>query len=144
MLCGDMTRTWAEFDERAARLASWLQEQGVRPGDNVAIDMTNRPEYLEVFVGTLKLGATPVNVNYRYLVNETHYVLDNSDAVGVICAPEFVDTVRGACDLLERARGPWVLVLGEPYEAELRASAPTGEWSERPPSGDDLIIVYTG
>ena len=31
-------------------------QQGVRPGDTVAIDLTNRPEYLETMFAALKLG----------------------------------------------------------------------------------------
>src|SRR5581483_2282239 len=74
LICGERVVTWAAFDDRAARLASCLYERGARPGGAVAIDMTNRPEYLETFFAALKLGCAPVNVNYRYLVDETRYV----------------------------------------------------------------------
>ena len=57
LICGDRVVTWAAFDERAARLASWLFDHGARPGDTVAIALTNRPEYLETFFAALKLGA---------------------------------------------------------------------------------------
>ena len=71
LICGERVVTWGEFDERAAWLASWLWEQGARPGAAIAIDLTNRPEYLEAFLAALKLGCAPVNVNYRYLADET-------------------------------------------------------------------------
>ena len=43
------TEVWCDyagFAERAARTASWLQAQGVEPGDRVALFMYNCPEYL--------------------------------------------------------------------------------------------------
>ena len=82
VVCGDRTVTWGEFDDRAGRLASWLYAHGVRPGDRVALDLTNVPEYLETFFAALKLGAAPVNVNYRYVADEVRYVLENSGADG--------------------------------------------------------------
>src|SRR6266487_2473441 len=75
VICGDRAVTWGEFDDRAARLASWLWDQGARPGATVAIDLPNRPEYVETFFAALKLGCAPVNVNYRYLADETRYIL---------------------------------------------------------------------
>ena len=61
----------ASFDDRASRLASHLWAEGLRPGDKVAIDLLNRPEYLETFFAALLLGCVPVNVNYRYGPTET-------------------------------------------------------------------------
>jgi acyl-CoA synthetase (AMP-forming)/AMP-acid ligase II len=43
VVCGDRTVSWREFDDRAARLASWLDAHGVHPGDRVALDLTNVP-----------------------------------------------------------------------------------------------------
>ena len=39
--------TWAELNQRVQLAAAGLAERGVRPGDRVAILMTNRPEFLE-------------------------------------------------------------------------------------------------
>ena len=96
LICGDRVVRWADFDDRAARLASWLSEQGARPGATVAIDMTNRPEYLETFFAALKLGCAPVNVNYRYLADETRHVLADSRACALVHAQEFGDVAREA------------------------------------------------
>jgi fatty-acyl-CoA synthase len=142
LICGDQVLTWAAFEDRAARLASWLYAHGARPGGTVAIDMTNRPEYLETFFAALKLGCAPVNVNYRYLVDETRHVLDDSRAVVVVHAPEVADVVREAAG--PAADAPARLETGGPYEAALAAAAPTGEWAAREPDGDDLVVLYTG
>ena len=59
LVCGDRRITWSEWSRRAGRLARHLEEHaGLRPGDKVAIDLTNRNEYLETFYAALKLGAS--------------------------------------------------------------------------------------
>ena len=70
IICGPVTRTYAEFATRAQRLAAWFDALGVGPGDAVALDLTNRPEYLESFFAALLVGASPANVNYRYVATE--------------------------------------------------------------------------
>jgi fatty-acyl-CoA synthase len=144
IVCGERRVTWGEFDEHASRLASYLWHEGIRVGDKVAIVCTNRPEYLEAFFAALKLGAVPVNVNYRYVAEEVRYVLDNSDAKAVVHDPEFADTVAAAVDLLEPERRPVMLATGSAYADALAAASPSGPWQEREPDGDDLIFLYTG
>jgi len=143
LICGEQVTTWGAFADRARRLASHLAATGVQPGDKVALDMLNRPEYLETFFAALLLGAVPVNVNYRYVADEVAYVLDNSDAVAVVHDPAFRAVVTDAVGRLEPP--PLAVVeTGEPYETAIAAAAPDGAWSAREPDGDDLIFLYTG
>ena len=58
--------TYAEFEDRAARLAAALAAAGVGPGDKVACYLYNGAAYLETVFAAFKLGAVPVNANYRY------------------------------------------------------------------------------
>ncbi len=140
IVCGTGSRTFGEFEDRAARLAGHFQRSGVGPGDKVAIDLLNRPEYLETFYAALKLGAVPVNVNYRYGVEETRYLLDDSEARAVVTEARFAATVRGAIDQLP-GTPPVVVELGADYD-----SARAGERcsSHHEADGDDLIFLYTG
>jgi len=144
LVCGDRTVTWAEFDDRAARLASHLFAAGVRPGDRVALDMTNVPEYLETLFAALKIGAAPCNVNYRYLADEVRYVLANSGARALVHAPAYADVVDEAVAGLPDGAQPTILATGAAYEAALAAASPEGTWQQREPSGDDLLLLYTG
>ncbi len=139
IVCGPTTRTYAEFEDHAARLASHLAAAGIRAGDKIAIDLVNRVEYLETFYAALKLGAVPVNVNFRYGVEETRYLLADANARVVVTEDRFAATVHAAAALLPTA--PLVLELGSTYEAAF-----TGERTEltHQPDGDDLIFLYTG
>jgi acyl-CoA synthetase (AMP-forming)/AMP-acid ligase II len=143
LVCGDRRVTWAAFADRADRLAQHLgTEAGVEPGDRVAIELTNRPEYLETFYAALKLGAVPVNVNFRYQVGELEYLLDNSDARALVHGPEFAATAAEAA--ARTAPRPLLLEAGDAYEHALATSAPPAGRTPRTASGDDLIFLYTG
>jgi len=52
--------TFAEWDDRAARLAAALSAAGVGPGDKVACYLYNGAAYLETVFAAFKLGAVPV------------------------------------------------------------------------------------
>ncbi|KAJ4263298.1 hypothetical protein NW762_006116 [Fusarium torreyae] len=45
--------------------ANWLLEQGVRPGDAVALYMKNCPEFIILWFATVCIGAFPALVNYN-------------------------------------------------------------------------------
>lgn len=145
VVCGSRRLTYETFAERSARLASCLHAAGLRPGHKVAIDLVNTPEYLETFYAALRLGAVPVNVNYRYTADELRYVLQNSDARALVHGPELAGPVHEAVAALRAGDRPViVLATGAPYEEALAAAEPTGAWQQHEPSGDDLIFLYTG
>jgi len=144
LVCGEQRVTWGRFAERAERLAAWLrQEAAVGAGDKVAIDLTNRPEYLETFYAALKLGAVPANVNFRYQADEVHYVLDNSDAKAVVHGPEFANVVHEALARFPEGTRPVALEAGPAYGAVTATPSAAGAAAARP-DGDDLIFLYTG
>jgi fatty-acyl-CoA synthase len=155
IVCGDRRLTYGDFDARAERLAHVLRSAGVDDGDAVAIMCVNAPEYLEAFFGAQKLGAIPVNVNYRYVGAELAYLLDNSDATALVYHDEFAPTVQEALATLAPERRPATLLQvahtgdgallpgASAYEDAL-AAAPAGRATDREPSGDDLIYLYTG
>ena len=54
--------TYAQMDERAARLGRWLQDRGVGRGDRVAILAYNGPEYFELEFAAGKTGDLDLSV----------------------------------------------------------------------------------
>ena len=143
VVCGDRRITFGELDRRADRLAHVLAAHGIGAGDAVAISLTNRPEYLEAFFATLKLGAAPVNLNYQYVAAELAYVLADCAAAVVVCHADATDRVAEAVAGL-RGPIPMLLSVDGDYEAAL-AGAPAGPAPRpQPPSGDDRLFLYTG
>ncbi|MGO9872402.1 MAG: AMP-binding protein [Acidimicrobiia bacterium] len=155
IVCGTRRLSFADLDVRAGRLACVLRDAGVVADDKVAIMCVNSPEYLEAFFAAQKLGAVPVNVNYRYVGAELAYLLDNSDSVALVFDDQFAPAVAEALAALANDRRPRLLLQvaraagRDPIEGALDytrtvAAAPTDPPTEREPSGDDLVFVYTG
>jgi len=80
LVCGESRRSWREYDDRAARLASAFAAAGLKADSKAGLYLYNGNEYLEAQFAALKLRAVPVNINYRYLDDELLYLLDNSDS----------------------------------------------------------------
>src|SRR5580704_16276883 len=85
--------TFAEFDDRAARLAAALEAAGVGPGDKVACYLYNGAAYLETVFAAFKLGAVPVNVNYRYTSEELFALLADAGAAAMVFSAELAGDV---------------------------------------------------
>jgi acyl-CoA synthetase (AMP-forming)/AMP-acid ligase II len=140
LITEDIIYTYGELDERVTRLANHLLAAGIGRGDHVGIHATNCPEWVESFFACCKIGAVPINVNYRYVEAELRYLYDNADCVAVIVEPEFLGAVEAVTDALPGLRHR--LVIGDEYEAALAAASPERNFPGRTP--DDTYIVYTG
>ncbi len=131
--------TFAELDARARRVAAALAERGVGEGDNVAMLMYNRLEFVEAFLGVQRLGACAVPVNFRLAAEEVAYVLEDSRAVGLLVDEALADTAP--------ASAGFRLVLGErggdgEFEAALAAA---GSALPDPAADDERLafLMYT-
>ncbi|KAB2340215.1 acyl-CoA synthetase [Actinomadura rudentiformis] len=80
---GDLT--YAELDDRAARLATVLAETGVGRGDRVAYLGLNSPSFLLTMLAAFRLGAIFVPVNFRLAGPELNSVLARSGAITLVC-----------------------------------------------------------
>jgi long-chain acyl-CoA synthetase len=55
--------SYGDLDRRAGVAAAALRAQGVEPGDRVAIEVPNTPDYVAAYFGALRLGAIAVPLN---------------------------------------------------------------------------------
>ena len=101
---GDVTRTWAQYDNRAARLAAAYTAAGLGPDSKIGLYMYNGNEYLEAQYGAFKIRGVPVNVNYRYLDDELWYLLDNSDAEALVFHSSLGDRVAQVTERLPKLK----------------------------------------
>jgi acyl-CoA synthetase (AMP-forming)/AMP-acid ligase II len=144
---GDERLSWGELSRRSNNLAAALVARGARPDDKLAFYLRNRNEYIVALAAAFKARLVHVNVNYRYLDDELHYILDNSDAKFVVFGEEFLDH---AAKLVPRLPGvaAWLQVGGEaaPFAESFAAACEDGDGApldiERSP--DDLLFIYTG
>ncbi|MFV9453435.1 long-chain-fatty-acid--CoA ligase [Rhodococcus sp. NM-2] len=108
-------RTYSELDARVNRLANGLRDRGVGHGDRVALLTLNNLETVETFFACARLGAIAVPVNFRLVVDEVAYILDDCGATTVI-----VDASLAAVVAKARVRASTVqrcLVIGGQADA---------------------------
>jgi len=149
LICGDVTRSWGEFDERAARIAAVLNAHGVGPGAKVGIYLHNSNEYSEAHHGVFKTRACPINVNYRYKSEELTYLLDNADAEAVIYQATYAMRIWEIREKLPRVKvwiqvddGTESLLHGAiDFERSIRTASPAPRIDR---SADEVYMLYTG
>ncbi|HSM55310.1 MAG TPA: long-chain fatty acid--CoA ligase [Candidatus Sulfomarinibacteraceae bacterium] len=87
--------TYADINERANRLANWLQaEAGIGYGDRVAILARDGVEHLDAFFACSKLGAIHTALNWRLHWRELANILDNTTPLVLIYSGDFRDAVE--------------------------------------------------
>ena len=89
-------KSYAALHAEAEAIAGWLQAQGVKRGDRVALFMQNCPQYLVAYHGILRADAVVVPVNAMNKAEEFgHYIVDPGTRV-VICGAELAAIVATA------------------------------------------------
>ena len=148
LVCGDKVRTWKEYDDRAARLASLLTSYGLGPDSKVGLYIHNSNEYLEAQYGVFKISGVSINVNYRYKAEELIYLLDNSDSEAVFfqgCYSQQIDSIKDKLDkvkvFIQIDDGTEQLECAENYEDAIASHQPM-ERIKR--SEDNIYMLYTG
>ena len=146
---GDKRYSWAEYENRAARVAQVLTDHGLNPGAKLSIYSYNAAEYMETQFGAFKARIRPVNVNYRYLEAELTHVINNSDSEALVFQAQFAPRVAAIRDQLDQIKlfleiddGSGEHLDGAiSYETALQSAEPMPV-IER--SDDDLYMLYTG
>jgi carnitine-CoA ligase len=77
---GEQTWTYAQAHDVAARFAGTLAAAGVSLGDRVALVCSNRPEFMQAFLGCAWLGAVVVPINVASRGSQLQHILSNSGA----------------------------------------------------------------
>jgi long-chain acyl-CoA synthetase len=86
--------------DQSRRLANLLREHGLRPGDHVAIFMTNVPEYFEVVWAARRAGYFYTAINWHLTPGEVRYMLENSESKALIVSADLADVAdHAAADL---------------------------------------------
>ena len=110
--CLGKTITFAELDTLSAAFGAWLQGQGGGKGTRVALMMPNILQYPVCLFGTLRTGATVVNVNPLYTARELEHQLVDSGAEVIVVLENFANTLA---EVIGKTRVKHVIVtsMGE-------------------------------
>lgn len=116
---GNQRFTFAQFEQRTHRLAEYLRDNKVQPGDRIAVCAKNGEFICAALFATAHLGATLVVLNWRLSGVELDYALADSTPMALLSEAAFSATLAPIA-----ARHPeWLLIgsgegaLGVPYDS---------------------------
>ncbi len=141
------TLTYGELDLLSDRLAAGLDAVGLEPGDPVALQLPNIPQFLIAYFGILKAGCTVVPMNVLLKASEIAFQLADSKARLLITWEGILgEAAKGAA----AAQVSQLYSLGHaasdadamPFEALLTTTV-TGRWLVAREPMDTAVIVYT-
>jgi long-chain acyl-CoA synthetase len=126
---------YAAYGSLCARIAGALSGSlGLRPGDRVALAMSNNPEYLAILFAIWRAGLVAVPANAKLHPRELAYIV--SDCAAAVCFA--TADVAGA--LAETLTGKErLIVLGDAEWRELTRAEPAGVVDRKP---DDLAWIF--
>lgn len=130
------TRSFAELDAASSRVADALRARGIGPGDRVAVLSKNRAEFFETIIGSSKLGATLVGLNWRLSAREIGEILEDAEPALVL-----VDET-GAALLAKIETAVPVVAFGTPFDT-LKAEAAERDPGHEGSPEDIALILYT-
>ena len=78
------SRTFSELNARCNQLVRTLRDAGLGVDDSVAMLMTNRPEFLEVFFACSRAGFRITPINWHLTGDNASYIVGNCEAKAFI------------------------------------------------------------
>ena len=150
---GNRRYTYAQFYERARRLASALQRVGVGEGDTVTYMAPNSSPLLEGHYGVSMCGGVLNALNYRLDAATIGFILSHAETKVLITDREFSDVIKAALthvdhDVLvvdiDDPQAPDGALLGTvDYEAFLQSGDPSYEWRRPQDEWEAISLNYT-
>ena len=101
---GDRTWTYAELNTRVNNVAHGLAARGYTRGDVLALASGNSAEFLTTYFACAKLGLVCVPMNLGWRADEIAYVLDHSEARGIVVEAQLVPLVAPAVEKVPAVR----------------------------------------
>ena len=119
---------YRELEERLDRVARLLVDSGLEPGDRIAMSVSNRFEFVEIFFGAMRAGIVPVPLNTKLGADTLDYIMRDAECVGAIVEESANPHVAGLAEALE-LKARLVLEPGRAgwrhYEEALIATEPS-------------------
>jgi malonyl-CoA/methylmalonyl-CoA synthetase len=126
------TFTFGEIEARANRMARELTSRGLSRGDRLCLHLTNRLEFIDVFLACTRLGVVLVPMNVLYRERELRHIVSDADPKAVVVEPNSDVTYPDAAplwDVSALSAGAAAHDSGRPH-AHVRGA-------------DPALIVYT-
>jgi long-chain acyl-CoA synthetase len=87
--------SWREYADKVRRVAAGLAGLGLERGGNMAIMLTNRPDFHWFDAAAMHLGATAFSIYNTYAPDQIQHQLKDAEARIVVTEQAFVDRLQG-------------------------------------------------
>ena len=146
LMFGDDTYSFADVEDRSARIATGLRGIGVARRSHVALVLGNCPEYLWAWFGAARIGAPVVPVNVALKGDGLVHVLDHSDAETLVIHHDYLERFASVRARLPKLRR--VVVVGAHAGSDVSwetvaASSPDGADDPAIEASDLMLVMYT-
>jgi benzoate-CoA ligase family protein len=125
----DRKVSYGELVEAAARCRGALAARDIRPGDRVALVMSDSPEMVIAFLGIMSMGGIAVPCSTMLPPEGLSHLFKDSEAKLVIVSPEHLENAKAA--------GASRIILGS--ELGKASPAPLGAFDRDTP----CLVLYT-
>src|SRR5262245_55113112 len=120
---GDREQSYGELNADANRIAHWARAQGVARGDVVALCMENRAEYVAIWAGIAKLGATTALINTNLTGQPLAHAIATSRARHLVLGEECLERFASASHAMPSPLALWIARDAEQPRADWPAGA---------------------
>ena len=108
--------TWKESRERCVRIASSLNDYGVKPGDTISVLAFNTPEMFESHFSIPMAGAILNTINIRLDASTIAYIFDDSNAKMLFVDRELFTVASEALSIA--SVNPKIVVINDPFNGD--------------------------
>ncbi len=121
--------TYAQMNERVARVAGMLTAMGIQKGDRVGVYALNSTDFLEIIFACWRIGAIGLALNFRLTAPELKFIIDDAGAGVIFSDKTFTQTI----DELKKVTDvkTWISLDGvggdTPYEQGITEANPVWE-----------------
>ncbi len=109
LICDGERYTYLQLDALANRFAAWAEAQGLKAGDQVALLLPNRAEYVPAWIGMSKLGIETALINNHLTGAALAHCLSISGATHVLTDAESLSAVDSIRAGLARPLTYWLI-----------------------------------
>ena len=135
LLSGRENFTYRQLAERVHRYARWALGQRLVKGDVVCLLMTNRPEYMAIWLGITSVGVVVSLLNTNLTGPSLAHCIRAVAPKQIIAAAECVDALTGALPHLETLPVTWA--HGGEDDSYPRIDLDIARYSAEPLTGDE-------
>lgn len=128
---GEMS--YRQLGSMTNRIGNGLIKLGIQPGDRVIILLHDRPEFMALFLGAMKIGAVPVPINMLATVGDLEYFIRDSEASAVVMEREIFDKLSTVLPEIPTLKA--LVMHGEPAEG-------TVDLSQLIEGSSDQLAIY--